>query len=50
MSVELAHNASIASTPIDWLNAKAKRMSLEDKSQSALNKTIATELEFISQK
>ena len=33
-----------------WLNAKAKRMSLEENKQSALNKTIATELEFINQK
>ncbi|GAX86193.1 hypothetical protein CEUSTIGMA_g13606.t1, partial [Chlamydomonas eustigma] len=34
----------------EWLSAKSKRMSLEEKSQASLNKTIEKELEFINQK
>ncbi len=33
-----------------WLNAKSKRMTMEEKTQSALNKTIEKELEFINSK
>lgn len=34
----------------EWLNAKAKRMSMEEKTQNSLNKSIEKELEFINQK
>jgi sulfate-transporting ATPase len=34
----------------EWLTAKSKRLALEEKQQSNLNKTIAAELEFINQK
>mmetsp|Transcript_38442 Transcript_38442/g.114036 ORF Transcript_38442/g.114036 Transcript_38442/m.114036 type:complete len:670 (-) Transcript_38442:645-2654(-) len=33
----------------EWLSSKAKRMAVEDRQQTSLNKTIERELEFISQ-
>ena len=34
----------------EWLNAKGKRLSLEDKQQGSLAKTIQQELEWINKK